>query len=472
MRNLVPGVALCLLVHGLHAEARRPTRPVKRHFLGGGKVAREFKESWIIDGRRDVTLRHTIGRVKVERTYRPCARSDRTRVTQRTLVSPFPFKPNPDQLAALTFQNALEAVSFGHLDTPSRGELHLAALRGMLERVGPYTRYVPPEEARRRREHSENNFAGVGAVFGIKVNRKTRDFSVRFDRVLRAGPAYEAGIRRGDRLIAIDGRPLEDALRDTDRVPGEAGTSVKLRVERAGKRRTFVVQRRHVDFNKVRTRLTRDGIGMIKLAEFDLHADHRVDQALKRLEARHRKENGEERLKGLVLDLRDDPGGYVFQAALPILNRFVGGRTTLMSQRGPTGNSEHRADPAQATHADLPLAVLVNRRTASASEIVAGALQDLKRATIIGEKTRGKGWMQTELPLPDKGQLILTTDAYYLPSGRSIHNRGITPDVTLDQAREQFRRPPGDRRTIIDYGYEAALSALRSQASRPGSSSR
>jgi carboxyl-terminal processing protease len=463
MRQLETVVALCVLIHGLHVEARRPTRPVKRHFLGGGKVAREFKESWMIDGRRDVTLRHTIGRVKVERTYKPYGRSNRTRVTQRTLVSPFPFRPNPDQLAALTFENALEAVSFGHLKTPSRGELHLAALRGMLERVGPYTRYVPPEEAGRRRQHSENNFAGVGVVFGIKVNKKTRDFSVRFDRVLRAGPAYAAGIRRGDKLIAVDGRPLKDALKDTDRVPGEAGSSVKLRIERAGKRRTFVVQRRHVDFNKVRTRLTPDGIGMIKLAEFDLHANHRVDQALKRLEARHRKENRGERLKGLVLDLRDDPGGFVFQAALPILNRFVGGRTTLMSQRGPTGNSEHRADPAQATHADLPLAVLVNRRTASASEIVAGALQDLGRATIIGERTRGKGWMQTELPLPNKGQLILTTDAFYLPSGRSIHNRGITPDISFDRARKQFTRPSGDRRTIIDYSFEAALSVLRGE---------
>lgn len=444
----------------------RLMRPAKRHFIGGGKVTREYVDRYLIDGRRTATLKHTRGHVKAEVTYKPYGKQNKTRVTKRLWIGAFPFEPTPTEVAKFTFINAMEAVEFGHLKTPPKAELYNAALRGMLERVGPYTRYVPPSQVKQQEAMAENNFAGVGVVMGIRVHKRSGAFSVRFDRVPRHGPAYRAGIRRGDKLVGIDGKPLRDLMKDTDRLAGPEGSKVKLRVERDGKRQTYAVVRAHVDFNRVRTRLTKDGIATIKLPEFDLTADTRIAKALERLEARNRKENGKAELKGLVLDLRNDPGGYVFQAALPILNRFVGKETTLISQRGPTGDAKHKADPAKATHPDLPLTVLVNRRTASASEIVSGALQDLGRAVIIGETTKGKGWMQTELPLPDKGKLILTTDAYHLPSGRSIHKIGVTPDVTMAQAKANFKRARGDKRKVIDYAHEEALSQLRNARPR------
>jgi carboxyl-terminal processing protease len=458
-----------------HAEAQRwrskhyDKQLVARHKhpLGGKKVAHECVSEYRIEGKKlSGQRKHTKGHVSLIRTYTPDKKG--THVLEQLLVSPFPHNATLEQKAKLTLLQTLEAVSFAHVDQPTRTELYRDALRGMLNASDRYTRYIPPAERKRDEQIESNEYVGIGVELGLRAHQKSGAVSVRFERVLRGGPAYRAGARNGDFLVAIDGKRLDDVLGDTNKLAGTAGSSVRLTVARDGKHIDLTAERAAVDFNRVQKRLTKDGIGTMRLEDFDDIAETRVVEAIEALEKRNAEQHGQKgkkALRGLVLDLRGNSGGNVLQTALPLLRRFVGGaKRDLFAMRGPTSDMAFQSDPALATYANLPLTILVNEKSASASELFAGSLQELGRAKVIGKKTFGKGSMQTLLPLPDGGRLALTTDRYYFPSGKTPDKVGVQPDITADQAKARFDRKAGDRRTIVDYVHEQALSVLRGEA--------
>ncbi|MFH1131277.1 MAG: S41 family peptidase, partial [Pseudomonadota bacterium] len=277
------------------------------------------------------------------------------------------------------------------------------------------------------------------------------------NKVFRGSPAARAGIRKGDLLVAVNGKEVTNSKDAGKAFAGKKNAEVKLQILRGGEKLTFKMTRQIVDFEPLQTRLTKDGIGYLRFPKFGEGIDKKVRNAISRL-----KERNKGGLKGLVLDLRGNPGGFVSET-LKILDDFVK-EGTLMTQKGRGGKVDkvYVADPKHTRYADLPLAVLIDKNSASASELVAGVLRDHKRAVLLGEKSYGKGSVQPWTPLVDGSGFVYTTHHYYLPGGTTPHEKGITPDISLSQAKAQFKQAnPADRRRIVDYIYEAALLQLR-----------
>jgi carboxyl-terminal processing protease len=277
-----------------------------------------------------------------------------------------------------------------------------------------------------------------------------------------AGPARRAGVRKGDLLKSINGKPVTSVVQAAELLGGKEGTRVQVQLERAGKPLELSIKRESVDFNPVRSRLTRDGIGYVRLGSFDDGAAGKVQKALAKLERRNR--GG---LKGLVLDLRGNPGGSLREATA-LLNTFVGDGTLVTTRRrGGVVGQVFKADPAKVTHGKLPLTVLIDGGSASASELVSGALRDHKRATLIGKKSFGKGTVQTVMPLADGSGLKMTMARYHRPNGETPDKVGVTPDISWQQAKQHFKSSHGatQGRRIVDYVYEEALSVLRNPGS-------
>jgi carboxyl-terminal processing protease len=340
-----------------------------------------------------------------------------------------------------------------HLQPQDRRALWHAAMKGVAGHLDRHSAYFTPTQFEQHLRDMSGKLVGIGAFF--RTDGKLLVQSTR-----RGGPAQNAGLRKGDHLRAVDGKEVatfEDAAR---LLQGKQGTSVTLSITRDGQRMTLPVRRAAVEVNPVRTRLTRDGIGYVRLASFDHGAARKVRRAIHKLQRRNQRRNGA-RLGGLVLDLRNNPGGLLPEA-VALVNDFVA-PGTVVTIRGRGEPERHDASPSRVRHPTLPLTVLVNERTASASELVAGALGDFGRARLIGVKTYGKGTMQEVIPMPDGSGLKLTTARYHLPAGATPHEVGVEPHVTREAAKQRFTRPPGDRRTIIDYSLEEALAQLRGQ---------
>jgi carboxyl-terminal processing protease len=255
-------------------------------------------------------------------------------------------------------------------------------------------------------------------------------------------PAQEAGIRSGDVIATIDGVAVNTTtLTDTiERMRGKEGTSVKIGILREGSTEPlqFTLKRSRVQLHSVRAELPEAGYGYVRIAQFSETTGEELKNALRNL----RKINGAP-LKGLVLDLRNNPGG-VLEAAVAVADAFLNGGVIVSAKgRTPESNFEMSATPGD----DLdgaPLVVLVNGGSASAAEIVAGALKDHQRATLMGRTTFGKGSVQTVIALSGETAIKLTTSLYYTPSGVSINHRGIAPDIELERDQKQAVPPPAD----------------------------
>jgi carboxyl-terminal processing protease len=339
-----------------------------------------------------------------------------------------------------------------YVEPVERTKLMRDAMRGITGGLDRHTNYFDPEQYERLQIRLRGKTVGIG------VSLRDRKGVVTVGKTYK-GPARRSGMRKGDRVISVDGKPVETVVQAARLLGGEPGTKVKLQVERQGKTLEMQLDRQPVDFNPVRSRLTKDGIGYVRLGHFDQGSADKVRNALSRLERRN---HGP--LRGLVLDLRNNPGGSVREAN-SLLNTFIS-KGTLVSTRGRGGKVDkiHEADPAKTSHGALPLAVLINKRSASASELVSGALRHHRGATLIGEKSYGKGTVQSVVPLVDGSGVKMTTARYYLPDGVTPDKRGITPDFTTDQAKQRFRSAnPGSKRRIVDYNFEQALSVLRSK---------
>ena len=319
----------------------------------------------------------------------------------------------------------LERVEREYVNPVDDHQLLQAAIRGMVSSLDPYSAYLDGEEYDEIKISSSGQYSGVG----IEVSMEDGQFVVVAP--LDGSPAAEAGIRSGYVIATIDGVAVNTAsLADTiGRMRGKEGTKVKIGILREGSAEPleFTLTRSRVQLRSVKAELPQPGFGYVRIAQFSETTGGELTAALQDL----RKSNGSA-LKGLVLDLRNNPGG-VLEAAVAVADVFLDGGV-IVSARGRTAESKFEMSATPGDELDgAPMVVLVNGGSASAAEIVAGALKDHHRATLMGRTTFGKGSVQTVMPLSGDRAIKLTTSLYYTPSGVSINHRGIAPDIELER---------------------------------------
>ena len=320
------------------------------------------------------------------------------------------------------------------------GQLIESAVRGMVGSLDPYSAYLD------RDEYDEIRLSTSGSYPGIGVEVSAEENGIMVLRTLGDSPAARAGIRSGDMIVRIDNRPVElDVEAAIDQMRGPAGTTVTLSLRRPGATDIFdlAFARDHVEVHSVARAALEPGYGYLRIASFTDTTPTDVERAIADFMAEQRAP-----LKGLVIDLRNNPGG-VLESAVEVADSFLE-RGVIVTADGRSPEARFRMD---ATPGDLlrgaRLVVLVNGGSASAAEILAGALRDQKRATLVGRRTYGKGSVQTVIPLANGRALKLTTSYYSTPSGAVINERGIEPDVLVDGVEE----PPAE----LDAGNAASL---------------
>jgi carboxyl-terminal processing protease len=317
----------------------------------------------------------------------------------------------------------MSQVEREYVDPVDDHRLLQAAVRGMVSSLDPYSAYLDGDEYDDIKISSSGEYSGVG----IEVSME--DGQVVVVAPLDGSPAAEAGIRAGDVIATIDNVPVNSTtLEDTiGRMRGKEGTTVKVGIVREGgpEPLQFTLKRSRVQLHSVTSQLAEPGFGYVRISEFSETTGKELDAALAELRKANRAP-----LKGLVLDLRNNPGG-VLEAAVAVADAFLDSGVIVSAKgRTPESKFEMSATPGDALKG-APIVVLVDGGSASAAEIVAGALKDDHRATLMGRTTFGKGSVQTVLPLGDDRALKLTTSLYYTPSGASINHKGIVPDIVL-----------------------------------------
>ncbi len=316
-------------------------------------------------------------------------------------------------------------IENSYVDPVDEDRLIDGAIRGMVATLDPHSAYLNAEEYALLESDTTGQFGGVGVEIDARGDFLTVIAPI------EGSPADRAGVRAGDEILSIDGRDargldVDDAVR---RMRGAPGTHVRVTVQRRGTPEPIHLDlaREVVHVASVEAHPMEDGFGYINLKSFQERSSDEMDAALDRLT---RAAGGH--LRGLVLDLRNDPGGLLDESVLIADDFLTDG--VIVSTRGRDGDTQDEARAhGSGTRPDFPMVVLVNEYTASAAEILAGALQDHHRALLVGTRTFGKGSVQTVIDLPDGGALKLTIARYFTPSGRSIQAQGIAPDVQVEQ---------------------------------------
>lgn len=324
-----------------------------------------------------------------------------------------------------TFTEVFAKIKSDYVEEIDDKTLLENAVRGMLSGLDPHSSYLNPEEYEGLQEGATGEFGGLGIEVGIE------DGFVKVIAPIDDTPAQKAGIKAGDLIVRIDDAPVKDlSLNEAVKMMrGKPGTQIILTIVREGQKKPLriSVTRAVIKVQSVKQRTLEPHLGYIRISHFQSHTGEDLNKAITQL----RKENRGE-IKGLILDLRNNPGG-ILGSAVAVADAFLD-QGLIVYTKGRAADSElqFNARPPDLLR-NAPLVVLVNGGSASASEIVAGALQDRKRAVIMGGKTFGKGSVQTILPMNNNAALKLTTALYYTPSGRSIQAEGISPDIALDK---------------------------------------
>ncbi len=318
------------------------------------------------------------------------------------------------------FAEVLRQIEENYVEPQDPQELIYGAIKGMVEALDPHSAFMTKQEHKDLMIETKGSFSGVG------IEITTRDNLITVVSPIEGTPAYRAGIKAGDQIIEINDEPtmdmtLSDAVK---RIRGPKGADVKLTVRREGsdKPLDFSITRDVIPLRSVRHHQLTPEVGYVRISNFQSKTERDLTSALRTLE--------QEKIEGLILDLRNNPGGLLDQA-IKVSDLFLDeGLIVSTKGRDPSQNMEIAARKSDRPRS-YPMIVLVNEGSASASEIVAGALQDNKRALVLGTKTFGKGSVQTILSLSDGSGLRLTTARYYTPSGNSIQLEGIMPDIEL-----------------------------------------
>ncbi|MFT3710401.1 MAG: S41 family peptidase [Archangium sp.] len=325
------------------------------------------------------------------------------------------------------FARVLSYVQNNYVEQVDEQQLMHGAIKGMLDTLDPHTQFMPPDVFKEMKIDTSGEFGGLG----IEIAKKNDNIVVVAP--IDDTPAQRSGIKSGDQIVKIDDESTRnmELARAIQKMRGPAGKKVLLTIMREGftAPREFAIIRDHIRIASVESALY-GGIGHIKVKNFQERTDASLFKELEKL----RLQNGGKELRGLVLDLRNNPGGLLDQA-VAVSDRFLPGGLPIVSTRGRAASNvtEERAKDRD-TEKNYPIVVLVNAGSASASEIVAGALQDHRRAVVIGTPTFGKGSVQTVIEMEDGSGLKLTIARYFTPSGRSIQEKGILPDFIVPEA--------------------------------------
>src|SRR5499433_2463304 len=322
------------------------------------------------------------------------------------------------------FGEVFERVRAEYVDDVSDDSLVESAINGMLTSLDPHSNYLNTKNFNDMKVQTRGEFGGLG----IEVSMENG--LVKVVSPIDDTPAARAGLKPGDLITHLDGDPVQGMTlpEAVEKMRGLVGSDIKLTIRREGKEPFDVkLTRATIRIQSVRSHLEGDNIGYIRITTFNEQTDVGLNNAMKNL-----KQQAGNKLIGVVLDLRNNPGGLLDQA-VAVADAFLD-KGEIVSTRGRRSEDAQRYNSRPGDiAAGLPVAVLINGGSASASEIVAGALQDHHRATVVGTRSFGKGSVQTIIPLGDRGALRLTTARYYTPSGRSIQATGINPDVIVEQ---------------------------------------
>lgn len=338
----------------------------------------------------------------------------------------------PDTYEELkAFTQALELVKRNYVENPDSKELIQGAIRGMVSSLDPHSSYMNERSFKEMNLDIKGEFQGVGIQIGVKNQQLT------IIAPIDDTPGFRAGLAAGDKIMKINDEWTKDMTIEqaVDKMRGPKNTQVSLLIYREGwdKPKEFKITRDVIKVMSVKSEMLDNEIGYIKIIQFQGQTTEELEKALKGLEAKG--------IKKLVLDLRNDPGGLL-DASVDVSGKFLPRDSLVVYIQGrQKSDRKDFLTSGPALPREFPMVVLVNTGSASASEIVAGALQDSKRAVIVGTQTFGKGSVQTVFPLESGGGVRLTTAKYYTPSGRSIQNVGITPDIevklpTVKEAKE------------------------------------
>jgi len=352
-----------------------------------------------------------------------------------------PVLPTAIALDRGLIDEVVDLVRSEYVETVTGEDLERAAVEGLVESLDPHSAFLDAAEYEEMRVSTAGSYTGVG------IEVEAREGRVVIVAPIEGSPAARAGLRAGDVILEVDGRPVEhdDLAATVDHMRGFVGSRVRLAVMRKGEQQPlrFELERSEVRLHTVESALLADGIGYVRIRQFSEATPHDLGLALAGLQTERSLP-----LAGLVLDLRDNPGG-VLEASVAVADQFLDqGLIVRADGRTPEARFELRATPGDSLQA-APMVVLVDAGSASGAEIVAGALRDHGRATLMGSRTYGKGSVQTVMPLRGGQALKLTTSRYFTPSGTSIHGRGLQPDVQLETTtataneQEAEHEPPG-----------------------------
>ena len=327
------------------------------------------------------------------------------------------------------FGEVLEKINKEYVDEINQSESMDSAINGLLQSLDPYSAYMSPETFNEMQTETSGKFGGLGIEVGMESG------VVKVISPIDDTPASKAGIKAGDYIVKINeiqvqGKSLSEAV---DLMRGPVGSAIELTVRRRGERKalTFKIVREIIQIQSVKADLLEKNIGYLRLTSFNENSDTQIKKQIKELE-----EN--KNVKAYILDLRNNPGGLLSQA-IKIADFFLdNGEIVSTKSRKASENRKWFAKKGDLTDGKA-IIVLINYGSASASEIVAGALKDHKRAILLGENSYGKGSVQSIIPLKNDGAIRLTIAKYYLPSGKSISEVGVSPDIEIEEETEEFR---------------------------------
>jgi carboxyl-terminal processing protease len=352
-------------------------------------------------------------------------------------VAPAPAEASPTQTRLPVkelrrFTDAFEKIRRTYVEEIDDATLLDSAIHGMLQRLDPHSVYLEPEPLAEIKEATTGEFGGLGLEVGMDQG---------FIRVISPvddTPAHKAGVEAGDFIIKLDDKPVRGmGLNEAVSIMrGDKGTPITLTIMREGEEQPLEIEiiRDIIKVQSVRSRMLEAGYGYLRIAQFQVNTGEQIREQLTKL----REESDE--FKGAILDLRNNPGG-VLQAAVDVSGVFLDGGLVVYTE-GRQEGSDTRFNAEAGDHlAGKPVVVMINGGSASASEIVAGALQDHRRAVVLGTESFGKGSVQSILPLDEERALKLTTALYFTPGGRSIQAQGISPDVVVERARVEKLAP-------------------------------
>ena len=327
------------------------------------------------------------------------------------------------------FGEVLEKINKEYVDEIDQSESMDSAINGLLQSLDPYSAYMSPEILKEMQTETSGEFGGLGIEVGMEAG------VVKVISPIDDTPASKAGIKAGDNIVKIDdiqvqGKSLSEAV---DLMRGPVGSGIELIVRRRGEKKalTFIIVREIIQIKSVKADLLEKNIGYIRLTSFNENSGKQIKKEIKKLE----KNNN---IKSYNLDLRNNPGGLLSQA-IKISDFFLdNGEIVSTKSRKPSENRKWFAKKGDLTNGKT-LLVLINYGSASASEIVAGALKDHKRAILLGENSYGKGSVQSIIPLKNNGAIRLTVAKYYLPAGESISEVGVSPDIEVEENSAEFK---------------------------------